>query len=106
MDKFGIWSTFEAKPGREAEAEAFLRECAERISREPGTTTFFALKVGPGRYATFDTMRDDAALAAHVGGPTAAAVHARGQELFVKPPDITQATILAVKPPSGTPERR
>ena len=56
MDKHGIWSTFEVKPGQEAEVEAFLRECAEEISREPGTTTFFALKVGPGRYATFDTM--------------------------------------------------
>lgn len=71
MDKYGIRSVFQAKPGRGREVEAFLRECRAGVEREPGTTTFFALEVGPGLYATFDTMADDAALDAHVNGPTA-----------------------------------
>jgi quinol monooxygenase YgiN len=97
MDQHGVWSTFEAKPGKEAEVEAFLEECRAGIQREPGTTTFFAMKLGPGRYATFDTMSDDAALEAHVHGPTAEAVRERSRELFKAPPDIVRTTVLTAK---------
>lgn len=97
MDKIGIWSTFEAQPGKEHEVEAFLVECRAGIEREPGTTTFFALKIGPGRYATFDTMRDDAALDAHVNGPTARTVRLRGPGLFTAPPAIVRASVLTAK---------
>jgi quinol monooxygenase YgiN len=97
MDTFGIWSTFEAKPGKEQEVENFLDECRVGIERESGTTTFFALKIGPGRYATFGTMRDTAALEAHVNGPTADAVRARAATLFTGPPKIVRTTILTAK---------
>lgn len=99
MDKRAVWSTFTAKPGREAEVEAFLEACAAGIAGEQGTTTFFALRLGDGRYATFDTFTDDAAFQAHLAGPTARAVMDRADDLFAAGLDIVQAQVLAAKDP-------
>lgn len=99
MDKRAVWSTFRAKPGREAEVEAFLATCATGITGERGTTTFFALRLGDGRYATFDIFADDAAFQAHLAGPTALAVMDRADDLFAAGLDIVQAKILAAKEP-------
>lgn len=97
MAERAVWSTFEARPGREAEVEVFLQQCRDEIERELGTTTFFAMKIGPGRYATFDTFAGDAAFEAHLRGRTADAVRGRAAELFVDHPMIVQAIILAAK---------
>ncbi len=96
MDEVSVWSTFEARPGKEAEVEEFLRQCAEGIRRdEPGTSVFYALKIGPGRYATFNTMRDEAAFQAHLHRKVARTVQARADELFAAPMQIVQTSILA-----------
>jgi len=97
MPERGAWSTFDAKPGREAETEAFLQDCRAGIAREPGTMTFFALRIGPGRYATFASFADAGALQTHIEGPTAGAVRACAGELFTAPPAIVQAVVLAAK---------
>lgn len=99
MDKRAVWSTFRAKPGRDAEVEAFLDACTAGIAGERGTTTFYALKLDDGRYATFDTFADDAAFQAHLGGPTARAVMDRADDLFAAGLDIVQARVLAAKEP-------
>lgn len=103
MDKRAVWSTFRAKPGREAEVEAFLEACAAGIASERGTTTFFALQLDDGCYATFDTFDtfvDDAAFQAHLAGPTACAVMERADDLFASGLDIVQARVLAAKEPA------
>ncbi len=99
MDEFAVWSTLQARPGKEREAEEFLHRAKALIDKERGTTTFFAMKIGPGRYATFDTMVDGAALDAHVHGAAAALVAAEADALFVRPPEIIQTTILTAKVP-------
>ncbi|RYB03263.1 putative quinol monooxygenase [Lichenibacterium ramalinae] len=91
------WSTFDALPGREAEVAAFLQACRDGIAGEPGTTAFYALETGPGRYATFAVFADDAAFEAHVRGPTADAVRGRAAALFTAQPAIVQATVVATK---------
>ncbi|WP_267425719.1 antibiotic biosynthesis monooxygenase [Methylobacterium sp. GC_Met_2] len=96
MDKRAVWSTFRAKPGREDEVEAFLEACAAGIAGERGTTTFFALRLVDGRYATF---ADDAAFQAHLTGPTALTVMDRAHDLFADGVDIVQAQVLAAKEP-------
>lgn len=97
MDKFAIWSSMEAKPGKEKEVEEFLKSELSLIEREPGTTTFYALKIGPNTYGTFDTFTNKAARDAHVNGPAAKAVHARLEELFTSMPTIVETTILMTK---------
>jgi hypothetical protein len=59
MDKFAIWAQLEAKPGKEAEIEAFLNSAQPLAVQESGTTTWYALKIGPSRYGIFDTFADE-----------------------------------------------
>lgn len=101
MDKFAIWSYMEVKPGKEQEVEEFLKYAQSLIEQEPGTTTFYALKIGPSTYATFDTFCDDAARYAHVNGPVAKALYVKVEELFTHMPTIVQTTILGAKAPGA-----
>lgn len=97
MEGFAIWATMEARSGREVEARTFLEEAGRRIADcEPGTTSFHALDMGGGRFAIFNTFADEAAFAAHVGGPVAAWVQAMNAELFVAPYDIRRLTPLLI----------
>lgn len=94
-----VWATMQARAGREDDARAFLVEAHRRIStEEPGTTSFHAMELGEGRFAIFNTFRDDAAFLAHVQGPVAAWVQSRNPDLFVEPYAITRAQVFAVKP--------
>lgn len=98
MDAHCVWATMQAKPGREADARAFLEESTRRIAAgEPGTTSFHAIDLGEGRFAIFNTFADDGALAAHVGGEVAAWVMAMNAELFTAPYDITRGRLFAQK---------
>lgn len=98
MTALSIWATMEAREGREADARAFLEEAHLRISAgEPGTTSFHAIDLGGGRFAIFNTFADEAALAAHVGGPTAAWVMEQNAELFTAPYAIERGEIFAMK---------
>lgn len=101
MDKFAIWSRMEVKPGKEQEVEDFLKYAQSLIEQEPGTTTFYALKVGPNTYSTFDTFTDEAARDAHVNGPAAKEISTKFEELFTQTPEIVQTTILGAKVPGA-----
>lgn len=97
MDKFAIWSYMEVKLGKEQEVEEFLKYAQSLIEQETGTTTFYALKIGPNTYGTFDTFADEAARDAHVNGPVAKALLAKADELFTRTPEIVKTTILGAK---------
>lgn len=101
MDKFAIWSYMEAKLGKEQEVEEFLNYALSLIKQEPGTTTFYALKVGAGTYATFNTFADEAARDAHANGSVAKALLDKVDELFTQMPTIIKTTILVAKAPGG-----
>lgn len=96
-EEYAVWATMEAKPGKEEEARAFLREAARRFHSEPGTTNFYAMELGERRFAIFNLFADETALANHVQGEIARWVQAQQPELFVAPYDITQAQIFATK---------
>lgn len=101
MDKFAIWAQLESKPGKEEEVEEFLKSAQPMAEKEPGTTTWYALKIGPGKYGIFDTFADEEARQAHVDGDIAKALFAKASELFAKPPEIDRPQILAVKAPGA-----
>src|ERR1700687_235360 len=97
MDKFAIWAQLEAKPGKEQEVEAFLKSAQPLAEKETGTTTWFALKIGPSKYGIFDTFPDEKSPDAHLTGDIANALFAKAKELFAKDPDIAKPSILAAK---------
>jgi quinol monooxygenase YgiN len=87
----------EAKAGKEAEVEEFLRGGLAIVEEEPATTTWFALKLGPATYGIFDTFPDDAGRQAHLSGRVAAALMQKASELLAQPPTIEKVEVLAAK---------
>ena len=99
MVKFGLWVRLEAKPGKEAEVESFLRGALPAVQQEAGTTAWFALRLGPSTFGIFDASVDEAGRQAHLTGQVAAALMARAPELLAQPPVIEKADVLATKLP-------
>lgn len=98
MAKLAIYGELKAKPGKEAEVEAFLKQGAEMAKAEPGTIHWYAIKEDrPGVYGIFDTFDDEAARDAHMQGPIAQALMAKADELFSEPPAIRKIDLVAEK---------
>jgi quinol monooxygenase YgiN len=89
----------EAKPGKEAEVEKFLRGGLSIVEDEPATTTWFAIRLGPTTFGIFDAFPDQAGRQAHLAGQVAAALKARASELFAELPKIEMVDVLAAKLP-------
>jgi quinol monooxygenase YgiN len=101
MDKFALWAMLEAKPGKEKELEEFLISAQPMAVAETGTTTWYALKIGPGRYGIFDTFADEKGRDAHLNGQIAKALFAKAKELLANDPSIDKPEILAAKAPGA-----
>src|ERR1700720_848445 len=97
MGKLAIWAQLEAKPGKEKEVEEFLKSAQPLAEREEGTITWYAIKLGPGKYGIFDTFADENGRNAHLNGEIAKALFAKAKDLFSKPPDVAKPEILASK---------
>ncbi len=97
MSKVSIWAQLEAKPGKEKELEEFLKSAQPLAEAEPLTVTWYAIKMGPGKYGIFDTFADENGRNAHLNGPIAKALFAKADELLAKPPQIAKPEILAAK---------
>lgn len=91
----------EAKPGKEAEVEAFLRDALPIAQGEPATVAWFAIRLGPSSFGVFDAFPDDAGRQAHLSGKIAAALMQRADELFAEPPSIKPVDVLAAKLPGA-----
>lgn len=102
MDKLAIWARVEAKPGREQEVADFLKSAQALAEREQGTTSWYAVKIGPARFGIFDTFADETGLDAHLSGEIAKALFGRAQELFIKEPEVHKIEILAAKAPRSS----
>lgn len=87
----------EAKPGKEAEVEAFLRAGLPLVEAEPGTTAWFGIRIGPSTFGIFDAFPDEAGRNAHLTGRVAAALMAKAGELLSQPPIIEKVDVLAAK---------
>jgi quinol monooxygenase YgiN len=78
---------------------ALLVRLEAKIGKEAGTTTWFALKLGPSTFGIFDTFVDEAGREAHLSGRLAAALMQKAPELLAEPPTIEKVGILAAKVP-------
>ena len=99
MVKVALLARLEAKPGKEAAVADFLAGALPLANAEPGTTVWFALKLGPSTFGVFDAFADDAGRQAHLNGPIAQALMANASTLLSAPPTIEPVELLAVKMP-------
>ena len=99
MVRVALWVRLEAKPGKGAAVEAFLKSGLALANQEPATTAWFALKIGPSTFGIFDAFPDDSGRSAHLNGPIAAALMANASELLSSPPSIEKVDVLAAKMP-------
>jgi quinol monooxygenase YgiN len=98
MEAIGLLVALEARPGKEAEAEAFLKTAQPLALNENGTLKWYAIKLGPGKFGIFDTFANEGGRNAHLSGEIAKALGARANELFATPPKIEKVEILATTP--------
>lgn len=100
MLNVAILARVEAKPGKEAAVEAFLKSALPLANAEPETPVWFAIKMGPSTFGIFDAFANAEGRTAHLNGPIAAALMANAAELLSQPPTIEMVDILAVKMPA------
>jgi quinol monooxygenase YgiN len=89
----------EAKAGKEAEVESFLRAGLPVVQEEPATIAWFAVRLGPSTFGIFDVFPDEAGRQAHLSGRVAAALMQQASELLAAAPIIERADVLAAKLP-------
>lgn len=99
MVKVALFVRLEAKAGKEAEVENFLRGGLALVEEEPATTVWFAIRLGPSTFGIFDAFPDESGRQAHLSGKVAAALMAQASDLFSQPPSIEKCDVLAVKLP-------
>jgi quinol monooxygenase YgiN len=98
MEAIGLLVTLQARPGKEADAEAFLKSAQPLAQDEKGTLKWYAIKLGPGKFGIFDTFANEGGRNAHLTGEIAKALGARANELFAAPPQIEKVEVLASTP--------
>ena len=101
MEAIGLLVTLEARAGKEADAEAFLKSAQPLALDETGTLKWYALKLGPGKFGIFDTFADEGGRNAHMSDAIAKALGARANELLAVPPRIEKVEVLASTPSKG-----
>jgi quinol monooxygenase YgiN len=99
MVKVALLVRLEAKPGREADVEHFLRGGLPLVQAEAGTAAWFGIRLGPSAFGIFDAFPDEASRNAHLSGRVAAALKEKASELFAQPPTIEKIDVLAAKLP-------
>ena len=98
MEAIGLLVTLEARAGKEAEAEAFLKSAQPLAGNEKGTMKWYAFKIGPAKFGIFDTFANEAGRNAHLTGDIAKALGARASELFAGAPQVEKVELLATTP--------
>jgi quinol monooxygenase YgiN len=99
MVKVALWVRLEAKPGKGADVESFLKGGLALVQEEPGTSVWFGLRLGPTTFGIFDAFPDESGREAHLNGRVAAALMANASTLLAQPPSIEKVDVLAAKLP-------
>jgi len=97
MIKFALFARLEAKPGKEAEVEQFLKAGLSMARDEPMTPIWFALRLSPTTFGVFDAFHDEKGRQTHLSGPIAQALMAKAPDLFAVAPSIEKLEVLGLK---------
>ena len=93
----GFFVRLEAKPGKEEEVAAFLKQGLQLANQEKTTPLWFALRLGPSTFAIFDAFHDESGRQTHFTGPIAKALMDNAPNLFAVTPVIERTDILGAK---------
>ena len=99
MVTVGLFVRLEAKHGKEAELEGFLKSAESLVNEEPATIAWFAIRLGPSTFGIFDAFPDEGGRTAHISGKVAEALFAKAPDLLSQAPAIEKVDILASKLP-------
>ena len=99
MVKKALFVRLEAKAGKDAEVESFLRGGLSVVQEEPATIAWFGIRLGPTTFGIFDAFPDEAGRQAHLSGKVAAALMAKAPDLLAEAPVIENVDVLAAKLP-------
>ena len=97
MVKYALLARVEAKAGKEADVEQFLKSALPLAQAEPATRAWYAWKIDAKTFGIFDTFDDEAGRSAHLSGEIAKALMANASTLLAKPPVIEMLEVLAAK---------
>ena len=99
MTQHALYVQLEAKPGMEQEVAAFLSSARPMVDEEPGTTAWFAVKMGPRSFGIFDAFANERGRDAHLQGKLAKQLMAKAPQLFANEPEIHRLDVIADKLP-------
>jgi quinol monooxygenase YgiN len=97
MLKHSLYVRLEAKPGKEDDVEAFLKQGLQMANAETTTPLWFALRLSKSSFAIFDAFRDEAGRKTHLNGPIAQALMEQAPVLLSSPPVIERLDVLGAK---------
>jgi len=97
MVTLSLFVRLEAKPGKENDVAAFLKQGLELANQEATTPIWFALRLGPSTFAIVDAFRDEEGRQKHLNGPIAQALMAQAPNLLASPPVIEKMEVLGAK---------
>jgi quinol monooxygenase YgiN len=97
MPTVSLFVRLEAKPGKEQDVAAFLKQGLELAKQEQTTPVWFALRLGPSTFGVFDAFRDETGRQNHLNGPIAQALMAQAPALLAAPPVIERIDVLGAK---------
>ena len=97
MLTYSLFVRLEAKPGKENDVAAFLKQGVELANQETTTPVWFSLRFGPSSFAIFDAFEDEAGRQAHLAGPIAKALMAQAPHLLATPPVIERVDVIGAK---------
>jgi quinol monooxygenase YgiN len=97
MVTLSLFVRLEAKPGKENEVAAFLKQGLELANQEGTTPIWFAFRLGPSTFAIVDAFRDEQGRQRHLNGPIAQALMAQAPNLLAAPPVIERMEVLGAK---------
>jgi len=95
MSDVGLLVRLEAKPEKADDVATFLAGALDLVRDEPGTATWFAIRIGPTTFAIFDTFRDEGRRQAHLAGQVAAALMENAPALLAAEPVIEHVDVVA-----------
>jgi quinol monooxygenase YgiN len=99
MVKLGLFVRLLAKPGKEAEVEAFLKQGLALAEQETKTPVWFAVRLDTSTFAVFDAFDAEDGRQAHLDGRIAAALMANAATLLAEPPRIEKFDVVGAKLP-------
>ena len=100
MLSLGLYVRLEAKPGKEKDLAAFLKQGAQMANQEPTTLLWFSLRLGPSTFAIFDAFADESE-GKPTSRPIAKALFANAPDLLAAPPSVEKYEVLGTKLPQG-----